>query len=591
MATDKRAEVDVVVVGLGWAGSVIARELTRAGLRVVALERGPARSPERDFALPSVRDELRYAHRHELFQDTALETVTLRHEPNETALPMRRLGAFLPGTGSGGAGSHWNGLHFRLLPSDLRLRSHLEQRYGKRALPPELGVADFGVSYDELEPHYDRFEKLCGVSGKAGNLRGNIVAGGNPFEGARSDDYPNRPLHQTLTGEIFGKAASELGYHPFPAPAANASAAYVNPEGLTLGACAYCGHCERFGCETNAKASPNVAVLPALLAEPGFELRNHAYVKSLRYDREKRRVTAVSYVDTRTGREVEQPAGLVVLSAYVFNNVLLLLTSGIGKPYDPQSGRGAVGKSYCYQVGSGVQVFVEDKTLNPFMGAGALATVIDDLNGDNFDHTGLGFFGGAWIGASTSGGRPIAHRPVPPGTPRWGAAWKKATARWYNHAFTIGVSGANYAHPRNYLDLDPTYRDALGRPLVRMTYDFRENDVRLVEHCAAVASRIARATGATIVGEPRARPKHFSVVPYQTTHNTGGAIMGEDPRSSVVNRYLQAWDAHNLFVVGASAFPQNASYNPTGTVGALAYWTAAAIVQKYLKTPGPLVHA
>jgi len=79
-------------------------------------------------------------------------------------------------------------------------------------------------------------------------------------------------------------------------------------------------------------------------------------------------------------------------------------------------------------------------------------------------------------------------------------------------------------------------------------------------------------------------------VPYQTTHNTGGAIMGENPSTSVVNKYLQSWDLHNLWVVGSSAYPQNDGYNPTGTLGALTYWAADALVNKYMKNPGPLVH-
>jgi len=587
----KLKPVDAVVVGMGWTGAILARELTRAGLKVVGLERGAHRSPGEDFTLPAVRDELKYVQRGELFQDPAAETVTLRHAPSETALPMRRLLAFLPGSGLGGAGTHWNGLHWRLAPSDLTLRSDLTARYGKAAIPPDMSIEDFGVTYDELEPFYDHFEKVCAVSGQAGNLRGRLIDGGNVFEGPRSDEYPNRPLHRTVTGELFDKAARSLGYHPFPAPAANASAAYTNPEGVTLGACAYCGHCERFGCEVNAKASPNSTIFPKLLGDRGFELRTHAYVRELRYDRHARRVTAVRYLDLRNGEEYEQPAALVVLGAYVFNNTLLLLTSGIGKPYDPATGKGAVGKNYCYQVGAGVQVFVKDKELNPFMGAGALAMNLDDFNGDNFDHGGLGFFGGALISAGTGGGRPIAFHPVPPGTPRWGRAWKQAAATWYNHAFAIGVSGANYAHRENYLDLDPTYRDVLGRPLIRMTYDFRENDRRLTAYCTGVAARVARAMNATIVSAPTTRGGSFSALTYQTTHNTGGTIMGTNPRTSVVNRYLQSWDAHNLFVVGASVFPQNASYNPTGTVGALSYWTARAIVGQYLGSPGPLVQA
>jgi gluconate 2-dehydrogenase alpha chain len=590
MATTLK-EVDAVVIGVGWTGSILARELTKAGLNVVGLERGAKRMPAEDFTLPTIRDDLKYAIRQELFQDTQTETVSLRHTPTETALPIRRLGAFLPGVGLGGAGTHWNGLTWRLLPSDHILRTHLTQRYGKDAIPPEMTIADFGVTYDELEPFYDRFEKLCGTSGKAGNLRGEKIAGGNVFEGPRQNEYPNKPLVKSEAGTIFETAAQSLGYHTFQAPASNASAPYTNPEGVTLGGCVYCGHCERFGCEVNAKASPNSTLLPVLLQEPRFELRTHAYVKELVYDRQARKVKAVRYVDTLSGEEFEQPAGLVILGAYTFNNTLLMLVSKIGQPYDPKTGKGAVGKNYCYQVGGGVQVFIEDKEINPFMATGAGGMNIDDFNGDNFDHAGLGFFGGAWIQCSPSNGRPILTRPVPSGTPRWGAKWKEATAKWYNHSFFINASCANYAHRENYLDLDPTYRDALGRPLIRMTYNFHENDYKISAYLSDVAVKIGKAMNPTMLGPPQARRGDFSVVPYQSTHNTGGTMMGTDPKASVVNRYLQSWDASNLFVMGASVFPQNASYNPTGAVAALAYWSAQAITTKYLRSPGPLVHA
>jgi gluconate 2-dehydrogenase alpha chain len=269
-----------------------------------------------------------------------------------------------------------------------------------------------------------------------------------------------------------------------------------------------------------------------------------------------------------------------------------MLTAGIGEPYDHTTGKGAVGRNYCYQIsGNGVTVFFESKEINPFMASGAHGTNIDDFNGDNFDHSGLGFFGGAWISAGTTNGRPILTRPVPPGTPRWGRDWKRATAKWYNHAFGVGASGCNYAHRENFLDLDPTYKDALGRPLIRMSYNFRNNDYKMAEYLAGVLDRIATAMKPTIKGNVNVRRGNYNVVPYQSTHNTGGTMMGADPKTSAVNRYCQAWDADNLFVMGASLFPQNASYNPTGLVGALAYWSAEAITTKYIKSPGPLVHA
>jgi gluconate 2-dehydrogenase alpha chain len=122
-----------------------------------------------------------------------------------------------------------------------------------------------------------------------------------------------------------------------------------------------------------------------------------------------------------------------------------------------------------------------------------------------------------------------------------------------------------------------------------MTYNGTDNDHAMSRYLVGKLEPIIKTMNPTHYAT-HLRPRKFSVVPYQSTHNTGGTIMGPDPRSSVVNRYLQAWDAHNLFVVGASAFPQQHGYNPTGTIGALAYWSAQAITTQYLQYPGPLVH-
>ena len=139
----------------------------------------------------------------------------------------------------------------------------------------------------------------------------------------------------------------------------------------------------------------------------------------------------------------------------------------------------------------------------------------------------------------------------------------------------------------NYLDLDPTYRDAYGQPLLRMTFDWGGNERRMTEYLTDRAAEIARAMDPTHVKVSRLSD-HYSIVPYQTTHNTGGTVMGTDPETSVVNPDLQVWGVDNVFVMGAGVFPQNAGYNPTGTVGALAYRAADAIVNRYVPSPGPL---
>jgi gluconate 2-dehydrogenase alpha chain len=178
---------------------------------------------------------------------------------------------------------------------------------------------------------------------------------------------------------------------------------------------------------------------------------------------------------------------------------------------------------------------------------------------------------------------------VPKGTPKWGAEWKKATAETYQRAFSLATHGSSYSYKDCYLDLDPTYKDRFGRPLLRMTFDSHDNELKMSAFLTDRLAEIAKAMDpAEMTASPRKGPYDSTI--YQTTHNTGGTVMGADPATSVLNRYCQSWDVHNVFVPGgASVFPQNHGYNPTDTVGALAYWTADAIRNRYLKNPGPLV--
>ncbi len=586
MAT-KLKPVDVVTVGVGLTGTILAKELADAGLKVVGIERGRWRDTDPDFAMPGAHDELKYVIHKELMQDLSKETITFRNAMNETALPMRQLGSFLPGEGVGGAAVHWGGLTWRFLPWDFETKSRTLARYGAKQVAEDCTLQDWGVTYEELEPHFNRFEYLYGVSGKAGNLQGKIIPGGNPFEGSRSKEYPNPPLKTAYTSALFAKAAQSMGYKPFPVPTAANSRAYKNEYGATINACVYCGYCQFFACEMGAKASPQTAVLPVLMKNPNFELRTLCNVVKINLDSEKKRAVSVTYVDSR-GREFEQPADLILLTSYVLNNTRLMLHSGIGKPYDPVANTGTVGRNYAYQTPSSVTLFFEDKNFNSFMGAGGLGVAIDEFNGDNFDHSGLGFIGGGFLQAGSNGARPIEIRPVPQGTPRWGGEWKKAVAKYFNRSFGITIQGACQSYRTNYLDLDPTYRDAYGLPLLRMTFDRHENETKMSVWLTNKAAEIAKAIGpAKMNATPRTGK--YTIVPYQSTHNTGGAVMGADPATSAVNKYLQSWDVPNVFVVGASAFPQNGGYNPTGTVGALTFQALEAIKTRYLKKPGALV--
>ena len=276
-------KVDAVIVGVGWVGGIIAHELTKQGLSVVGLERG--RTAKRStVSFQDDHDELRYAIRNELFQNAANETWSLRHNLGETALPMRQLGSFLPGTGLGGAGVHWNGQTWRFHPRDFTAYTSTVERYGKAAMPADMSLQDWGITYDELEPYYDRFEYMAGIAGKAGNINGRLIPGGNVFEGPRSREFPVQAQAATELSAMFQKATSDLGYHPFPGPSANLPVPYKNPDGVTRGQCTYCGFCERFGCEVGAKADPTVTVIPLALKTGKFEIRGYSHAYAIKND-------------------------------------------------------------------------------------------------------------------------------------------------------------------------------------------------------------------------------------------------------------------------------------------------------------------
>jgi len=584
-----RPKVDAVIIGLGWCGSLMAEELTRAGLNVVAIERGPWVETATDFP-PSVdTDELRWDTRRSMLLPQAVETSTFRNNSTQQALPTRDWNLNEMGNNVGGAGTHWAGMAWRFTPFDLQPYTMTVARYGKEKIMPGLILQDWGVTYDELEPFYDRFEKIAGVSGKAGNLNRKIITGGNPFEGNRSSEYPHPPLATMRLTDIFTEASYKLGYHPFMVPAGQASQAYVNPLGVRMGPCTYCGYCLYYGCGNFSKSSPNACVIPALMQRGNFTVLTESAVVRINKAEDGKTATGVTYID-RNNQEWEQPAGIVVLSAFQMQNVRMLLLSKIGKPYNPQTKKGVVGRAYNFQTVAGASLFFKDENLNQFIGAGALSAQIDDFNGDNFDHSDLDFIGGAGLLVVARGSRPIGNADfLPPETPRWGSEWKKAYTHAFQNATGIFGQGTSYADEESYLDLDPEYKDNYGLPLLRLTYDYNQNDRNMAKYLEEKSVGIGKAMGAEIVIGTNSASGSYSPYNLASDHTIGGAVMGLDPETSVLNRYQQSWDLHNLFVLGASSFPNNAGYNPTGTIGALSLWTAKAIIDQYIKNPGPLV--
>ena len=573
MATER---TDVVIVGAGAAGGILSAELSKAGMRVIALERGP-RHNNADF---KALDELRYFQRQDTRPNVKRQPVTWRPNANARATPLRTLNY---GNQAGGGTVHYGAVSWRFHEDDFRARSHTIERYGANAIPADSTLADWPLSYADLEPFYDRAEYDLGVSGKAGNLEGKKVAGGNPFEAPRKRDYPLPPLRRDQSGILFEDAAKKLGYQPFASPHAIISQDYKGRQG-----CTYCGFCQGFGCYNGAKSSTLVTKLPEADATGNFKLITLAMVYRVNSDNSGR-ATGVSYYGP-DGSDNTIEAALVILAPFIYDNTRLLLLSKTAKfPGGLANSSGQVGKHIMAHVGAKIYAAFDDRYVNNYMGPNAQKNSFDEFNADNFDHKDVGFIRGSNIAVATANleGGPIAAAlslNPPPGIPSWGAQYRDFFAKYFARHVAIISETENLPYADHTIDLDPDVRDAWGLPAPRVTYDWhRPNEVTQVAFIQKKMEELARVMGTAHVwraplsgGQPGPHPQ-------------GGTRMGAHPKNSVVNRYSQSWDIPNLFIVGSSTNPSMSGFNPTLTIQALAYLSADAIVNRYRKSPGPLV--
>lgn len=562
---------------------IMAKEIaTRTSQSVLLMERG---GPFRGYGAYAMEmDEVDTELRGRFFANAANGVFTSRSSHKDRANPVRQYGGHHAGTGVGGCSDHWGGTSPRWLPEAFTLASHLKQKHGAGKLPPDLTIQDWGITWQDIEPCYTAAEHMMGTGGKAGNLNGKQIQGGNIFEGSRSREFPNPPHPMTYLPLLFAKAAKELGYHPFPMPSSTLSQPYTTADGVSGAPCMYCGRCSLYGCMVGAKASPNSRLLPLLEQRKNMKIRTGCQVTRVVHRGGK--AIGVCYID-EAGKTFLQPADAVILSAWALNNARLLMLSGIGQQYDPVTGRGTLGKNLTYTLPQGVEFFL-DKPLNSFMGSGGLGMTIGDFAGDAPEEdVAQGALRGGLIFAYTQGSGPIdLFGKVPRDKLRsnWGSQWKKAALEYHDRATGFLCSGNHFATRGNYVDLDPIYKDKWGDPLLRVTMNWTEADKKQAAFLARKEIQIAKAMGATDIRAPVAVNRAPGT---GREHTQGGAIMGSSPQTSVVNRYLQHWQMPNLWVVGASAFPQTDS-QPGLTVAAISYWAADAFVNRYLKSPGAL---
>jgi choline dehydrogenase-like flavoprotein len=527
--------VDFVVVGSGPAGSVIARELAIAGFTVLVLEQGPRLNPS-DFE----HDELKYNFLHGITNDPAASPQTFRRDAASTAARRQSDNPLVYARIVGGSSNHFTANYWRFHEIDFNERSVLGAISG-------TGFADWPISYQDLEPYYTKVEWEVGVSG---------LAGASPFDPPRTRPYPMPPLPVKSSGVLLERGARKLGLNPFPAPMAINSQPYrARP------ACVNCGFCMGFGCEVMAKASALYTMIPEAEASGNCEVRPGSYVHRVETDN-RGRTTGVHYFDSDR-REQFQKARAVVLSANGAETPRLLLNSTSSQfPQGLANSSGLVGKHLMFNQQTATHAVFEQE-LNEYKSVQVTRVVHDFYKSDPR----RGFYGGGGIDARI-GRQPIGWALASGGDlPSWGP---KLKARFEAFPRSMICAGHSTSLPleSNSVSLDPNLKDAWGIPAIRVTYKDHPDDLSAARFLRDRAVQIMQAAGARNVWTEDVKERVSSV------HLLGTCRMGNDPASSVTDRYHRAHDVKNLFICDGSSLVTSGRGQPTMTIQALAFRAA-----------------
>jgi choline dehydrogenase-like flavoprotein len=540
--------VNAVVVGAGAGGGIVAKELATAGLSVVLFERG------------------RWQHFDDHDHDELIsQRVTVlgnafgpddrRHRRVVSAGGGWR--EVLPSEGSygnnaacvGGGTFSYGAQAWRFMAQDFRMRS----TYG---CPDGSTLEDWPISYDDLEPFYGKAEWEIGISGDDTN----------PFASPRRTAYPMPPFPYNDEAHLLKPAAERLGLHPFPIPMARNS---VPRDGRA--ACIQCRYCVGFACEVQAKCGTHNTVIPAAVATGNCEVRTECVVKHVLVDA-RGRATGVSYFDARD-RLQTQTADLVVVSASATESARLLLNSrsklfprGLGNRHD-WVGRNLQGHAYPGAWG------LFDRDVYDDVGAGATIAVCD------FNHGNPGLRGGGMLANEFIRLPYLFSTNRPDGAARWGREHKDFQRAYYQRSILITGPVQEMPVFESRVELDPAVTDHWGVPVARISGHRHPHDIEVSRFMAAQAERWLKEAGAS---RTWVRVPGSGVSGGQ--HQAGTCRMGDDPRTSVVDRHCRVHDVDNVFVVDGSVHVTNGGFNPVLTIMALAYWASAFITREWKGT-------
>ncbi len=536
-----REEVDFVVVGSGAAGGIIARELAEAGHSVVQLEQGPhlqAADFRHDEWGTFFNNDLTWNHRRGRPQ-------TFRKTAGETATPRDRVCNYAHNVG--GSSLHFSGNFWRLRPIDFMEAS-------VRGTIPGTNFADWPIRYENLEPYYTRVDWEVGVSGLQG-----------PWDPPRSRDYPCPPMAVKGSDVLLERGARALGYTAYPAPVAILSRPHNGRP-----PCVHCGFCLGFGCEVNAKSSTMITMIPAALATGNYELRTHCTVSRVETD-ENGRASEVSYFDAGDNEQSQRARAVVICANGAETPRLLLLSDSARFPDGLANSSGFVGRNLMFNGYSEVSGLFPEP-VNAHKGIPATRVVHDWYELD----PNLGFYGGGGIDG---------RHPVRSGTPMesaiatsmfdgptWGSEFKARLRQEFTHSAAFDGHTTSLPLDSNNITLDPELRDRWGRPALRCTYMDHPDDLATMRYFMDRSVELMEAAGAVEI-----HASYPETGQEGSSHMLGTCRMGDDPATSVIDRYHRTHDVPNLFLCDGSSMVTSSRGQPTMTIMALAFRAAEHI--------------
>lgn len=527
---------DVIVIGSGAGGGVIAKELGEAGLEVIVLEAGKRYDPYNDYPTQALDFEVRGG------------DVFAPKDPRRDLYTSGGASHFLYSRvkGVGGATLHYHAMSPRLHESDFRVRS-------------EDGVADdWPISYADLEPYYTKVEYELGVSGPNGD-------GANPFDSPRSQPFPTPPHPFNLASQAVKRGADKLGLHLVREPLAIPTKDWDGRP-----ACINAGTC-RLGCKISAKSSIDVTYIPKAEKTGKVQVRAECMARKISVGSDGR-ARSVVYFD-RDGNEKEIHARVIVVAGNAVETPrLLLLSTSRLFPDGLANSSGLVGKRFTEHLAVFAHgVFAE--RLDPWRGV-PTGGIIQDFYETRPEN---GFVRGWSISVENDGQWPLATAHSLPG---WGAEHKALVKEVFGHRVGLGTAGEQLPSERNQVRLDPFVKDIYGLPVPLLINNHGENDAAMSEAMCSKLKDILEAAGAKEVHVGQ-------VIPGASSHYHGTCRMGNDPSTSVVNSWCRTHDVPNLFMGDGSVFVTVGAANPALSISALANRTADGIIAAFKRGDFP----